>query len=158
MAERLIVGARALGGRAVGWQALEIARIEAGIPRFGVDMDATNFPQEAGIEARAVSYTKGCYIGQEVLNRIHTMGHVNRQLRGLRVESGAAELPAKGDKLYLGEKEVGFVTSATLSPALGAIALAYLTSAAHTPGTQALVRSAGKELPARVTELPFVRA
>ena len=69
----------------IGWQAFETARIEAGIPRFGVDMDETNLPLECGIESRAVSYNKGCYIGQEVINRIHSFGHVTRELRGLRL-------------------------------------------------------------------------
>ncbi len=92
VADKLVAAAKSIGGlvapkqseggRACGWTALELARIEAGIPRFGADMDETNIPLECGIEARAVSYTKGCYIGQEVLNRIHSIGHVNRELRG----------------------------------------------------------------------------
>ncbi len=85
MADKLIAAAKQIGGRACGWQAFETARIEAGIPRFGVDMDETNLPLECGIESRAVSYNKGCYIGQEVINRIHSFGHVNRELRGLRL-------------------------------------------------------------------------
>ena len=77
-----------------GWQAFETARIEAGIPRFGVDMDETNLPLECGIESRAVSYSKGCYIGQEVINRVHSFGHVTRELRGLRLADDLQSLPA----------------------------------------------------------------
>ena len=83
VADKLIAAAKQIGGRACGWQAFETARIEAGIPQFGADMDETNIPLECGIESRAVTYTKGCYIGQEVINRIHSVGHVNRELRGL---------------------------------------------------------------------------
>ena len=78
MADKLIAAAKQISGRACGWQAFETARIEAGIPRFGADMDETNLPLECGIESRAVSYHKGCYIGQEVINRIHSFGHVNQ--------------------------------------------------------------------------------
>ena len=69
------------GAQRVSSEALETLRIEAGIPRFGADMDETNIPLECGIEGRAVSYTKGCYVGQEVLNRIHTLGHVNPETK-----------------------------------------------------------------------------
>ena len=85
VADKLIAAAKQLGGRAVGWQAFETARIEAGIPRFGADMDETNIPLECGIENRAIVYNKGCYIGQEVINRIHSVGHVNKELRALRL-------------------------------------------------------------------------
>ncbi|HVV73741.1 MAG TPA: glycine cleavage T C-terminal barrel domain-containing protein, partial [Verrucomicrobiae bacterium] len=123
MAERLLRSTRSHNGTVCGWSAFELARIEAGVPRFGADMDETNFPQECGIEASAVSYTKGCYIGQEVLNRIHTMGHVNRELVGLQISGDATTLPAKGDKLFQQGKEVGFVTSAVHSPSFANIAL-----------------------------------
>ena len=94
MADKLIAAAKQIGGRACGWQAFETARIEAGIPRFGADMDETNMPLECGIENRAVSYNKGCYIGQEVINRIHSVGHVTRELRGLRLADDLPSLPA----------------------------------------------------------------
>src|SRR5207237_687549 len=118
LAEQLIVSGKTVGGRPCGWQALEMARIESGIPRFGADMDESNFPQECGIDSRAVRYTKGCYIVQEVLNRIHTMGHVNRELAGLRIADDLKDLPTKGDKLLHGGKQVGYITSAVRSPAL----------------------------------------
>jgi len=155
VADKMIAATRSVGGRVCGWQAMEMARIEAGIPRFGVDMDETNFPQESGIAARAVSYTKGCYIGQEVLNRIHTMGHVNRQLRGLQLAGPAQSLPAKGDKLFLEGHEVGYITSTVTSPILKAnIALAYLRKESIQPGTELLVRGMGPETKALLLELP----
>jgi len=156
LAEKLLAAATALGGRACGWEAFEAARIEAGLPRFGQDMDETNFPQECGLEGRAMSYNKGCYIGQEVLNRIHTVGHVNRELRGLRLASNLAPLPAKGDKLFHDGREAGYVTSALASPAFKAnIALGYLRTEANQPGTQLLLKCDGVETPALVVELPF---
>src|SRR5262249_30647499 len=125
--DKLIAAAKDNGGRACGWTALEIARIEAGIPRYSVDMDENCIPLEAGLEARAVSYNKGCYIGQEVINRIHSIGHVNRELRGLRLADDLNVLPVKGDKLFHDGKEVGHVTSAVKSPALNAnLALGYV--------------------------------
>ena len=154
VADKMIAAAKVVGGRVCGWTALEMARIEAGVPRFGVDIDETNFPQETGIDARAVSYTKGCYIGQEVLNRIHTMGHVNRQLCRLRLAGQLQTLPAKGDKVFQGEREVGYVTSALASPALEAnIALGYVRKEASQVGTQLLVRSAAGEAKAQLEQI-----
>src|SRR5438045_9778697 len=107
-----------------------MARIEQGIPRFGLDMDETNFPQECGIEERAVCYNKGCYIGQEILNRIHTLGHVNRELTGLRLAKDLSYLPSKGDKLFDGLKEAGHITTAVNSPVhKSKIALGYVRCA-----------------------------
>ena len=157
VADKLIAAAKSVGGCACGWEAFEIARIEAGVPRFGTDMDESNIPLECGIEPRAVSYEKGCYIGQEVINRIHSIGHVNRELRGLRLANDLKTLPAKGDKLFRDGKEVGYVTCATKSPALkAAIALGYVRREANAPGTELVLRSATDEAKAVVTELPFV--
>jgi folate-binding protein YgfZ len=156
VADKLIAAAKSVGGRACGWDALEIARIEAGVPRFGMDMDETNIPLECGIEARAVSYSKGCYIGQEVINRIHSIGHVNKELRGLRLVDDLKALPIKGDKLFHDGKEVGYVTSATKSPMLNAkVALGYVRREANAPGTELLLRSTAGETKALVAELPF---
>jgi folate-binding protein YgfZ len=113
--------AKAVGGAACGWEALEMARIEAGLPRFGADFDETNLPPEAGLEKRAISYTKGCYIGQDVIARIRTYGQVAKALRGLRLADDLKVLPKKGDKLFRAEKEIGYVTSALASPGLKAI-------------------------------------
>ena len=156
VADKLIAAAKSVGGRACGWDALEIARIEAGIPRFGIDMDESNIPLEADIESRAVSYKKGCYIGQEVINRIHSIGHVNKELRGLRLADDLKALPATGDKLFHDGKEVGYVTSAAKSPALHMnIALGYVRREANAPGTELVLRLGVDETRAIITELPF---
>jgi folate-binding protein YgfZ len=157
VADKLIAAAKGVGGRACGWQAFETARIEAGIPRFGADMDETNIPLECGIESRAVTYNKGCYIGQEVINRIHSVGHVNRELRGLRLADDLKALPARGDKLFHAGKEVGYVTSAVKSPALNAnIALGYVRREANQIGNELTLRTAAGESLAKIVELPFV--
>jgi len=152
--DKLIAAARQRGGLACGWRALETARIEAGIPRFGIDMDEFNLAPEAGIESRAISYNKGCYIGQEVIARVRTYGQVAKSLRGL-VLSGDS-LPAHGDKLFNDGKEVGYVTSAVASPRLKAhIALGYVRKEANAVGTELSCHCVAGELRARITELPF---
>ena len=154
--DKLIAAANAVGGRAVGWQAFEMTRIEAGIPRFGADMDETNIPLECGIENRAVTYTKGCYIGQEIINRIHSVGHVNRELRGLRLADDLKILPQRGDKLFHAGKEAGHVTSAVKSPLLKAnIALGYVRREASQIGCELILRTAFGESPAKIVALPF---
>ncbi len=146
-----------LGGRPAGWDALETVRIEAGIPRFGADMDSTNLPPEAGIESRAISYSKGCYIGQEVIARIRTYGQVTRTLRGLRLPAGLEPLPARGDSLSKDGQVVGAITSATHSPSLGApIALGYVRKECNQPGTLLTVGGPEIEAVAEIVPLPFV--
>jgi len=158
VADKLSIALKALGGRACGWQALELARIEAGIPRFGVDMDETNLAPEAGIEERAISYTKGCYIGQEVIARIRTYGQVAKSLHGLRFADSNKVLPKRGDKLYQGDKEIGYVTSATRSPTLKSnIALAYVRREHNEIGTELVVRTTADDLDARIVPLPFTQ-
>src|SRR2546430_10594400 len=103
--DKLIAAAKAVGGRACGWQALETARIEAGIPRYGADADETNLAPETGIEDRAISYSKGCYIGQEVIARIRTYRQVTKELRGPRLADSIEGFPPKRDKLYCAEQE-----------------------------------------------------
>jgi folate-binding protein YgfZ len=155
-ADRLFGAAKSVGGRPCGWTAFETARIEAGIPRFGVDMDETNIPIECGIEARAISYNKGCYIGQEVINRIHSIGHVNRKLRGLRLADDLERLPAKGDKLFRDGKEVGYITSAVASPTFNAnMALGYVRREASVAGVELILKTGSSESLAKVVELPF---
>jgi tRNA-modifying protein YgfZ len=128
--------------------AAEIARIECGRPRYGVDLDDTTIPQEAGLNERAVSFTKGCYVGQETVARLHWRGKPNRHLRGLRLSSAVAT----GTPLRLGEKDVGRVGSAGLSPVHGPIALALVRREAP-PGA---VLAAGDDgTTAEVVELPF---
>jgi folate-binding protein YgfZ len=118
-------------------------------------MDETNIPLECGIESRAVVYNKGCYIGQEVINRIHSVGHVNRELRGLRLADDLQNLPARGDKLFFNGKEVGHVTSAVKSPAFGNIALGYVRREANQVGTELILKTTAGESQAKITELPI---
>lgn len=115
----------------------ETLRIEAGRPRFGVDMSADTIPLEAGIENRAISFTKGCYVGQEVIIRVMHRGHgrVARRLVSIVLSKGA--IPARGDKIHLGDRVVGEITSATSSPKLGApLALGYVQRDHAAPGTE----------------------
>jgi folate-binding protein YgfZ len=114
---------------------LEILRIEAGIPKWGADMDENTIPIEAGLEARAISYDKGCYIGQETIARIKTYGHVNRHLVQMTV--GADRLPVSGDRIVTGDKEIGHITSAAYSNRLGKIlALGYVRREFAVAGTK----------------------
>lgn len=108
------------GASPVSEEAAEIVRVESGRPRFGREMNSSTMPAEAGIEERAVSFTKGCYIGQETVARLHYKGRPNRHLRGLRL---SAPVEA-GTPLALGEKVVGEIGTACISPAHGPIALA----------------------------------
>jgi folate-binding protein YgfZ len=138
----------AAGAVEVTPEAAEIFRIETGRPRFGAEMGTKTMPAEAGIVEQAVSFTKGCYIGQETVARLHYKGKPNRHLRGLRF-SGPAQ---RGDALRLGEKEVGSVGSAALSPALGPIGLAIVRREAE-PGATLAVGEDG--ITAEVVALPF---
>ncbi len=146
---KLVAAAKSLGGRACGWDALETARIEAGIPRFGQDMDETNLPPEAGIESRAISYSKGCYIGQELIARIRTYGQVAKTLRGLRLPAGLATLPARGDKLFADDKEVGHLTSV-----VPGFALVYVRKEQNARGTTLTLRGAAGDCVVTVEAIP----
>jgi tRNA-modifying protein YgfZ len=126
--------------------AAEVLRVESGRPRYGIDLDDATIPQEAGLNDRAVSFTKGCYVGQETVARLHWRGKPNRHLRGLRLSAPVAS----GTPLLLGEREVGRVGSSVVSPRFGPIALAIVRREA----------SVGDELAAGdaravVGELPF---
>jgi tRNA-modifying protein YgfZ len=147
--DRLGAALRARGAQSVSEQAAECVRVERGRPRFGIDIDQTTIPQEAGLNERAVSFTKGCYVGQETVARLHWKGKPNRHLRGLRLSAPAST----GDQLYLGERVVGQVGSFALSPHHGAIALALVRREAE-PGTTVLVGDSATT--AEVVELPFV--
>ena len=136
------------GAVEVSEAAAEILRVESGRPRFGREMTTATIPQEAGIDERAVSFTKGCYIGQETVARLHYRGKPNRHLRGLRLESPASE----GDAIVLGDREIGTVGTAVLSPAFGPIGLAVIRREAE-PGNRVAVGESGVE--ADVVELPF---
>jgi folate-binding protein YgfZ len=128
--------------------AAEIIRVESGRPRFGLDMGPESMPAEAGITERAVNFEKGCYIGQEPVARLHYRGKPNRTLRGLRL-SGSAE---HGAPLLLGEREVGTIGTACLSPALGPIALAIVRREAE-EGDRLAVGNG--DATAEVVRLPF---
>lgn len=157
LAQRMLEAARGQGGGPVGWTALETARIEAGIPRYGADMDDTILPPEAGLEDRAISYTKGCYSGQEVIARIRTYGQVSKALRGLTLSAGPTDLPASRTKLFRNGKETGFITSAVWSPIRGeTIALGYVRRENNGPGTELQVGSPESTRLARIVPLPFV--
>jgi tRNA-modifying protein YgfZ len=126
--------------------AAEIVRVESGRPRYGVDLDETVIPQEAGLNERAVSFTKGCYVGQETVARLHYRGKPNRRLLGLRLSAPAPT----GAELVLGEKVVGRVGSSVVSPALGPIALALVRREAN-PGDTVAVDSTT----ALIVDVPF---
>jgi folate-binding protein YgfZ len=128
--------------------AFDRARILATIPRFGQDFTAANLAPEGGIESRAISYSKGCYIGQEIIARIRTYGRVNRILRGLRLEGSAT----KGDEVFLGEKMVGKLTSVIENPDA---ALALIQRDATERGTSLRVDTKNGSVTAEVATLPF---
>jgi folate-binding protein YgfZ len=140
----------------IGQAALEILRIEEGRPRYGVDLDETVIPIEAGLADTAISYTKGCYPGQEVIARIKTYGHVNRHLMGLSLSG--ENLPRSGDLVFNDQEEVGRVTSSVASPFLKQpIALAYLRTAVAHAGQAVCVRMGETPVPAQVVALPFYK-
>jgi tRNA-modifying protein YgfZ len=145
---------RTAGAMAVSGAAAEISRIEAGRPRFLTDMHDDTIPLEAGIEDRAISLTKGCYVGQEIIIRVLHRGHgrVARKLVGLMLDPGAS-VPAPGAAIVTGSRDIGAVTSAVESPDLGRpVALGYVHRDFVQPGTA--VEIAG--IPASVAALPFI--
>ena len=138
-------------------EAIAAARIEAGYPVFGIDMTEDTIPLEAGIESRAISFTKGCYVGQEVIIRVLHRGHgrVVKKLVRLRI-SGA--IPDRGATLWAAAREVGAVTSAAESPRSGVIALGYVHRDFLSPGTELQVGIASGRTTAVVMELPVPSA
>jgi folate-binding protein YgfZ len=133
-----------------GAAAVQAARIESGIPLYGVDITEDNLPQEIDRNAHAISFTKGCYLGQETVARIDALGHVNRTLVGLRFTGNA--IPEPGCELKAGETIVGRVTSAAWSPSHGgAIALGYVRQGHNQPGAR--LDSTARE--AEVVSLPM---
>jgi folate-binding protein YgfZ len=140
--------ATALGVPAVDEEAAEVVRVERGRPRYGIDLDEGVIPQEAGLNERAVSFTKGCYVGQETVARLHYRGKPNRHLRGLRLSAPASS----GAVLRLGEKQVGRLGSVAMSPVHGPIALALVRREAAVGDTLA-VGDGG--VTAEVVDVPF---
>lgn len=154
-AESLRDRLRGAGAVDVDPAAAESVRIEAGRPLFGVDMDGDTIPLEAGIEDRAISRTKGCYVGQEVIVRVLDRGHgrVAKRLSGLTLARDAAP-PRPGTAISSGAREIGRVTSSGRSPSLHRpIALAYLHRDFTAPGTEVTLADGST---ARVSGLPFV--
>jgi folate-binding protein YgfZ len=138
----------ALGVEPASEEAAECLRIESGRPRFGLDFDVDTIPEEAGLNERAVSFTKGCYVGQETVARLHYKGKPNRHLRGLRLSEPAES----GQALRLGERQVGAVGSVAVSPVHGPIALAVVRREA-TPGDTLEVGDSGAT--AQLVDPPF---
>jgi len=140
----------------IGEEAQNVLRVEAGIPRFGIDFTEDNLLLEVDIE-HAVSFSKGCYLGQEVVERIRSRGHVNRKLCGLLLEGHDAA--KAGDRLFAGEKEIGTVTSSVISPRLKRpTALGYVSKDFWSPGKELFIRRDGAAIRAVVTERPFFRS
>jgi len=146
--EALVEALCARGAQPIAPEAAECLRIERGVPRYGLDLDDTVIPQEAGLNERAVSFTKGCYVGQETVARLFYRGKPNRHLRGLRLDSPAGH----GEQLRLGERVVGAVASSTVSPTLGPIALALVRREAE-PGARLCVGE--QDNGAALVQLPF---
>lgn len=152
--QALVRAGQPLGARPVGLHALNILRIEAGIPWYGLDMDEDRIVLEVGLD-HALSFNKGCYLGQEVVERASARGRVNRKLSGLLVQEGPVP-PQRGDKLFHATREVGWITSAAISPRLGRpIALGYIRREHLEPGTQLRIDTNGTPMIAEVAVLPF---
>jgi len=147
--QRLLEVAAPLGARPIGFEALEVVRVEAGIPRYGRDLDEKTIPLEANLQ-RAISYQKGCYVGQEVIARATFRGHVNRKLVGLSFQG---EPPGPGAELRSGDRKVGWVSSSVRSPSRGAIGLGFVHRDFTEPGTALAAAPTGAK--ASVEALPF---
>jgi len=156
-ADALVRALVAHGAREVGQQAIDALRIEAGYPVFGTDMTEDTIPLEAGIESRAISFTKGCYVGQEIVIRVlhRGGGRVARKLVGLRIDGA---LPQRGARIVAGGREIGSVTSVASAPTLGTIALGYVHRDFTAPGTQIAVAAVDGAQSATVTERPMSSA
>jgi folate-binding protein YgfZ len=146
-ADALVEALTTAGATPVTLDALEVTRVEAGIPRFPVDMDTTTIPLEAGIEDRAISLTKGCYVGQEVIIRVLHRGGGRVAKKLVKLEAGDQPI-ATGDPVRAGDREIGRITSAVHSPQSGRwIALAYVQRDFADPGTGLVVNSKSGPVP-----------
>lgn len=156
------------GARPAGWFATNTARLEAGTPYFRIDFGPTNLPAETGVLASRVSFTKGCYPGQEVVARMQHLGKPKQMLVGLRIEADL--LPVAEAQVFVGTSEsattdaialgdqVGVVTSSGIAPMLGAVPVAFamIASSAYADGTKVLVNAEGSQAPATVGGLDFL--
>jgi tRNA-modifying protein YgfZ len=149
--ERVAAALVEAGAVRAGEEAAEVRRVESGRPRYGVDLDDSVIPQEAGLNDRAVSFEKGCYVGQETVARLYFRGKPNRHLRGLKLSAPAAH----GAPLRLGEREVGRLGSVVESPVHGPIALALVRREAAPGDTLAVGEG---DVRAEVIDLPFAQA
>jgi folate-binding protein YgfZ len=142
------------GAAVVSQDAIDALRIEAGYPVFGTDMTDDTIPLEAGIESRAISFTKGCYVGQEVVIRVlhRGGGRVARRLVGLRVEGSPPEPAAR---IASGDRDIGFITSSATSSTMGAVALGYVHRDFTSAGTSVTVTTAGGNQSAVITSRPM---
>lgn len=146
----------ALGARPAGWEALNIARIEAGLPWTGPDLDEATLLPETGLEAVLASGTKGCYPGQEIVARMQTYGTPSKRLMGLLVDG--AQVPEPSARIVHGSAEAGWITSACRSPALGRpIALGYVRRGADAPGTLVDILQGADRMRATVAARPLFR-
>ncbi len=137
----------------IGGPTLETLRIAAGIPRYGVDFDESHIPLEAGLD-KTISFTKGCFPGQEILARLDSRGGVSKKLAGLALKGEI--IPAKNDAITKDGKAVGHITSAAFAPILKrTVALGYLPKEYWTIGCSVTVETGGVQIPARVAALPF---
>jgi len=150
------------GARPAGWFATNTARLEAGTPFFRIDFGPTNLPHESGVLESRVSFTKGCYPGQEVVARMQNLGKPKQRLVGLRIEAdllpvAEAQVFACADGTALGD-QVGVVTSSGLAPMLGAVPIAFamLSASSYSEGTRVMVNAEGEQAPARVCGLRFL--
>ncbi len=150
------MAAKSVGGGPIGYSALSAIRLAQGVPWFGYDFGEKQIPHEAGLQDSHISYSKGCYTGQEIVERVRSRGQVNRTRVGLRFENGAASVPVSGAALTLNGNEVGFITrAAQFFPSLTAppvvLAMAYVRKEGAALGT--LLDCGGAA--ATVTKLPF---
>lgn len=148
-----LVGA---GAQPLGFEAFNVLRLEAGVPLYGADMDDSHIPVQANL-VDAISYDKGCYVGQEVVAKIRSLGQVNRLLKGLVLDGST--VPPTGAKLSLGDEKCGVITSAVMSPKLGKpIALGYVRRKILEMNQALTVRWDGEQAVAVVVETPFSEA
>lgn len=145
------------GLRLIGWETLNTARIEAGIPWYGVDISEANLLPETGLEAMVASETKGCYLGQEIMARMQTYGSANKKLMGLLLDG--RQLAEPGDAITRDGRPVGTITSACDSPTLQrSIAMGYVKRGSYEPGTAVEIVRGKTRIAATVTTRPLVQS
>jgi len=152
---------QSLRGRPVGWLAFNTARIEAGSPMFHIDFGPDSLPAETGLLDQTTSFTKGCYLGQEIVARMHNLGHPAKVITGFRVK--AHDLPVAGSQIFPADtpdNPIGGITSSTQSPLLGqqSIGFAVMKWGHHTPGTTTQVATDGQWHEVEITELAHMNA